>query len=155
MRLRAGCDCLTTSDRWRDSVYMIQIAVAIVPAILVVAVDQVTKIAAVQFLADTPQQSASLVRFEIVHNTHAGLGRFAVPLGARAVAAGVAAVAALSPDGERIAVAASGRLWFVQLAARKVVPAAPHVVLALGWSPDQSNLWAIGERSRVSSLPVR
>jgi len=67
-------------------VYMIQIAVAIVPAILVVAVDQVTKIAAVQFLADTPQQSASLVRFEIVHNTHAGLGRFAVPLGARAVA---------------------------------------------------------------------
>ena len=76
--------------------YMIQIAVAIVPAILVVAVDQVTKIAAVQFLADTPQQSASLVRFEIVHNTHAGLGRFAVPLGARAVAAGVAVVAALT-----------------------------------------------------------
>ena len=67
----------------------------------------------------------------------------------------VAAVAALSPDGERIAVAASGRLWFVQLAARKVLPAAPHVVLALGWSPDQRHLWAIGERSRVSSLPVR
>lgn len=67
----------------------------------------------------------------------------------------VAAVAALSPDGEQIAVAASNRLWFVQLAARKVVPAAPHVVLALGWSPDQRHLWVIGERSRVSSLPVR
>jgi signal peptidase II len=75
---------------------MIQIAVAIVPAILVVAVDQGTKFAAEQFLADTPQQSASSVRFEIVHNTHGGLGRFAVPLGARAVAAGVAAVAALT-----------------------------------------------------------
>ena len=74
---------------------MFQIAVAIVAAILVVALDQVTKIAAEQFLADTPQQSASSVRFEIVHNTHAGLGRFAVPLGARVIAAGVAAVAAL------------------------------------------------------------
>ena len=80
------CVIVTTSDRWRDSVYMLQIAVAIVPAILVVAIDQVTKIAAEQFLADTPQQSAPSVRFEIVHNTRAGLGRFAVPLGARVIA---------------------------------------------------------------------
>jgi signal peptidase II len=77
-------------------VYMFQIAVAIVAAILVVAIDQGTKIAAEQFLADTAQQSASSVRFEIVHNPHAGLGRFAVPVGARVIAAGVAAVAALT-----------------------------------------------------------
>jgi signal peptidase II len=75
---------------------MFQIAVAIVAAILVVAIDQGTKIAAEQFLADTAQQSASLVRLEIVHNTHAGLGRFAVPVGARVIAAGVAAVTALT-----------------------------------------------------------
>jgi DNA-binding beta-propeller fold protein YncE len=67
----------------------------------------------------------------------------------------VAAVAAMSPDGERIAVGDAGRVWFVHLASRQVVAGVPHVVLALGWSPDQRHLWAIGERSRVSSLPVR
>lgn len=67
----------------------------------------------------------------------------------------VAAVAAMSPDGEQIAVGDAGRVWFVHLAARKVVAGKSHVVLALGWSPDQRHLWAIGERSRVSSLPVR
>ncbi len=76
--------------------YLAQIAVAVVAAILVVAIDQVTKIAAEQFLADTAQQSASSVRFEIVHNTHVGLGRFAVPVGARVIAVGIAAVAALT-----------------------------------------------------------
>jgi lipoprotein signal peptidase len=53
---------------------MFQIAVAIVAAILVVALDQVTKIAAEQFLADTPQQSASSVRFEIVTTLTPGSG---------------------------------------------------------------------------------
>lgn len=67
----------------------------------------------------------------------------------------VAAVAAMSPDGAQIAVADSGRVWFVHLESRTVVAGAPHVVLALGWSPDQRRLWAVGERSRVSSLPVR
>jgi hypothetical protein len=67
----------------------------------------------------------------------------------------VAAVAAMSPDGEQIAVGDAGRIWFVQLASRTVVAGAPHVALALGWSPDQRHLWAIGERSRVSPLPVR
>ena len=76
--------------------YMSQIAVAIVAAILVLAIDQVTKIAARLLLTDTPRQSASPVRFEIVHNTHAGLGRFAVPVGARVITAGVAATAALA-----------------------------------------------------------
>jgi hypothetical protein len=61
----------------------------------------------------------------------------------------------MSPDGEQIAVGDAGRVWFVHLASRQVVAGAPHVVLALGWSPDQRHLWAIGERSRVSSLPVR
>ena len=66
-----------------------------------------------------------------------------------------AAVAVMSPDGEEIAVTDAYHLWFVHLAARKVVRGATHVAIALAWSPDQRHLWAIGERSRVSSLPVR
>jgi hypothetical protein len=68
---------------------------------------------------------------------------------------GVAAVAAMSPDGEQIAVADASHVWFVKLSAREVIAGAPHVAIALGWSPDQRHLWAIGERSRVSSLPLR
>jgi hypothetical protein len=65
------------------------------------------------------------------------------------------ALAAMSPDGETIAVTDAYHLWFVHLAARKVTPGVTHVAIALGWSPDQRHLWAVGERSRVSSLPTR
>ena len=34
-------------------------------------------------------------------------------------------------------------------------PGRSHVAIALGFSPDLSRLWVVGERSRVSSLPVR
>jgi hypothetical protein len=66
-----------------------------------------------------------------------------------------ASIGAMAPDGERIAVTDSTHLWFVELAARKVVAGAAHVAIALGWSPDERHLWAIGERSRVRSLPLR
>jgi hypothetical protein len=36
-----------------------------------------------------------------------------------------------------------------------VVAGANHVAIALGFAPDMSRLWLVGERSRVSSLPVR
>jgi hypothetical protein len=62
------------------------------------------------------------------------------------------AVAVMAPDGERIAVTDAYHTWFIQLARRKVLPGPPHVAIALGWSPDEHHLWAIGERSRVSAL---
>jgi hypothetical protein len=67
----------------------------------------------------------------------------------------VPAVAVMSPDGERIAVTDAYHLWLVQLARRKVLAGPTHVAIALGWSPDERHLWAIGERSRVSALPLR
>ncbi len=64
-------------------------------------------------------------------------------------------VAVMAPDGERIAVSDAQHVWFVELAERKVVSAGNHVAIALGFAPDLSRLWLVGERSRVSSLPVR
>ena len=65
-----------------------------------------------------------------------------------------AGVAALAPDGERIAVTDAYHIWFVDLAARKVVSGPTHVAVALGFSPDQRRLWVVGERSSVTALPV-
>jgi hypothetical protein len=62
-------------------------------------------------------------------------------------------VAAMSPDGERIAVGSGGRLWFVGIAQRRV-EAQPRIALALGFSPDGKKLWTLGERSRVTAVPV-
>ena len=67
----------------------------------------------------------------------------------------VPAVAVMSPDGERIAVTDAYHLWLVQVARRKVLAGPAHVAIALGWSPDERHLWAIGERSRVSALVLR
>jgi hypothetical protein len=66
-----------------------------------------------------------------------------------------AGVAVMAPDGERIAVTDAQHVWFVELAKRKVVAGSSHVTTALGFAPDLSRLWVVGERSRVSSLPVR
>jgi hypothetical protein len=63
-----------------------------------------------------------------------------------------AGTAAFSPDGSRIVVTDAQHLWFVDPALRRVVPGAPHVAIALGWSPDGRKLWVVGERSRVSAL---
>jgi hypothetical protein len=65
-----------------------------------------------------------------------------------------AGVAVMAPDGERIAFTDAQHVWFVELAERKVVAGRSHVATALGFSPDLSRLWVVGERSRVSSLPV-
>jgi hypothetical protein len=62
------------------------------------------------------------------------------------------AVAVMAPDGERIAMTDAYHTWFVGLARRRVLRGPTHVAIALAWSPDQRHLWAIGERSRVSSL---
>ncbi|MFL5927837.1 MAG: YncE family protein, partial [Gaiellaceae bacterium] len=64
-------------------------------------------------------------------------------------------IAALAPDGERLAVTDGYHLWFVELAQRKVIAAPPHVAVALGYSPDLERLWVVGERSRVSALRAR
>ncbi len=64
-------------------------------------------------------------------------------------------VAVMAPDGERIAVTDAQHVWFVELARRTVLPGASRVAIALGFAPDLSRLWLVGERSRVSSLPVR
>jgi hypothetical protein len=64
-------------------------------------------------------------------------------------------VAAMSPDGETIAFTDAYHIWYVELAQRKVVRGRSHVAIALAYSPDQKHLWALGERSRVTALPVR
>jgi hypothetical protein len=61
-------------------------------------------------------------------------------------------VAAMSPDGERIAISDGGHIAFVELAQRKVVMGPTHAVVALGYSLDQSRLWVVGERGRVTAL---
>lgn len=63
-------------------------------------------------------------------------------------------LAAMSPDGERIAFSDGSHVAFVQLATRRVVMGPSHVVVGLGYAPDQSRLWVVGERSRVTALPV-
>jgi hypothetical protein len=62
-------------------------------------------------------------------------------------------VAAMSPDGERLAVGSGARLLFVRLAQRRV-ESQPHIAIALGFSPDGKKLWTLGERSRVTAVPV-
>jgi hypothetical protein len=63
--------------------------------------------------------------------------------------------AVMSPDGERIAFTDANHVWFLVLAKRKVVAGPTHVAIAMAYSPDQSRLWVVGERSRVTALPVR
>jgi hypothetical protein len=62
-------------------------------------------------------------------------------------------VAALSRDGQRLAVADGSTLFFVSLAQRRVVTA-PGVAIALGFSPDGRRLWTLGQRSRVTAVRV-
>ena len=66
----------------------------------------------------------------------------------------IGTVAAVSPDGERLAVADGGTIWFVTFALHRVVQAPPHVAIALGFSPDGKRLWMVGQKSRVSAVPV-
>jgi hypothetical protein len=66
-----------------------------------------------------------------------------------------AAAAAVSPDGEHIAVSDGTRVWIVVPATHSVQRLRAHVAIALGWAPDQSRIWVVGERSRVSPLRIR
>jgi hypothetical protein len=65
------------------------------------------------------------------------------------------ATAVMAPDGERIAFTDANHIWFLVLAQRKIVTGPTHVAIAMAYSPDQKHLWVLGERSRVSALPVR
>jgi hypothetical protein len=63
--------------------------------------------------------------------------------------------AVLAPDGEHIAVSDAQHTWYVTPATATVRHGPNHVAIALGFSPDERRLWFVGQRSRVSSLPVR
>ena len=67
-----------------------------------------------------------------------------------------AGVAAMSPDGKQIAFTDAQHVWLAVPSTRRVIHERSHVATALGWAPDQSALWVVGERSRVSRLaPLR
>jgi hypothetical protein len=66
-----------------------------------------------------------------------------------------AVAAALSPDGGHVAFSDGLHLWVAVPAEGLVVAEPSHAAIALGWAPDQSKLWVVGERSRVSPLPLR
>jgi hypothetical protein len=63
-------------------------------------------------------------------------------------------VAAVSPDGERLAVGDGNTIWFVTFALHRVVQAPPHVAIALGFSTDGKKLWTLGQKSRITAVPV-
>lgn len=63
-------------------------------------------------------------------------------------------VGALSPDGSHFAVSDAQHVWFIALEPKLSVRRVAHVAIAIGWAPDQSGLWVVGERSRVSLLPL-
>ena len=65
----------------------------------------------------------------------------------------VAAVGAASSDGDRLASGDGNAVWFVNLAAHRVVKV-PKVAIALGFSPDGKRLWAVGQKSRVTAVRV-
>ena len=78
--------------------------------------------------------------------------QFAFTGGARTGSAGIAAMA---PDGRRIAITDARRIWFVEPDRKRVVLGQNHVAVAMAFSTDGRKLWVIGERSRVSSVPAR
>ena len=61
----------------------------------------------------------------------------------------------LSPDGSHFAVGDSQNIWFISLEPTLDVHSVQRLNEGLGWAPDQSRLWVVGERSRVSSLALR
>jgi sugar lactone lactonase YvrE len=61
-------------------------------------------------------------------------------------------MAALSPDGARIAVTDAEHIWLVDPGRHTVAAPVAHVAVALAFSPDGKTLWAVGERSRVTQV---
>src|SRR5581483_8063122 len=67
-----------------------------------------------------------------------------------------AGVAVEAPDGKHIAFSDGQHVWLAIPDLARVVREPAHAVTGLGWAPDQSTLWVVGERSRVSRLaPLR
>jgi hypothetical protein len=67
-----------------------------------------------------------------------------------------AGLAVLAPDAQHIAFTDAEHVWIADLANGRVATEPSHVAIALGWKTDQSALWVVGERSRVSRLaPLR
>lgn len=64
-------------------------------------------------------------------------------------------IASLAPDGDHLAATDGDHVVVLTPATRSVQHVAIHVSIALGWSPDQSALWVLGERSRFSPLRLR
>jgi hypothetical protein len=62
-------------------------------------------------------------------------------------------VAAVSRDGKRLAITTGANVWFVGLGDKRV-DMRPRVAIALGFSPDGKRLWTVGQKSRVTAVPV-
>jgi signal peptidase II len=75
--------------------HVAQLVAAGVALLVVVAIDQLMKVFAERVLSAPPCPGSGL-RFEVVRNTRAGLGRFSVPPAMRVVIGGMAAVAGLA-----------------------------------------------------------
>lgn len=63
-------------------------------------------------------------------------------------------VAALAPDGKRLAVTDAQHTWFVDLQKLAVRRGPNHTAIALAFSPDGSRVWGVGQRSKIFSLRV-
>jgi hypothetical protein len=61
----------------------------------------------------------------------------------------------LAPDGDRILFTDAQHLWVAVPGKTRVIDEPSHVVTAVGWAPDESRVWVVGERSRVSPLRLR
>ena len=67
----------------------------------------------------------------------------------------LSSVSVLSPDGRLIAAALGGDLYVVDLQTHKLVLRTARIAIALGFSPDGTRLWRVGQRSRVYVVRIR
>jgi DNA-binding beta-propeller fold protein YncE len=63
-------------------------------------------------------------------------------------------VSAISSNGSRMAVGTGGKIFYVSLAARKVVEGSPHGAVAIGYAPDGTTLWVFDNTEHVTALPA-
>lgn len=67
---------------------------------------------------------------------------------------GAAGMAALAPDGKRIAVTEAEHVWLVDPQARSVTRPVATTAWGLAFSPDGRTLWAVGARDRATPVGV-
>jgi len=65
---------------------------------------------------------------------------------------GAAGMAALAPDGKRIAVTEAEHVWLVDPQARSVTKPVSATACGLAFSPDGMTLWAVGARNRATAV---